>query len=49
VSVVDTRKQAVVAGYDPPAATAPPGIAYGAGALWVTDWTANTVSEVATP
>jgi hypothetical protein len=49
MSVVDTKEQKVVASYDPPPATAPPGVAYGAGAFWVTNWTANTVSQIVLP
>ena len=49
ITVVDTRRNAVVTAYDLPPADFSAGIAFGAGSLWVADWSANTITRTEVP
>jgi hypothetical protein len=49
LTVIDTRRNVAAAAYDLPPSEHPGGVAYADGSLWLTNWTANTVSSLELP
>jgi hypothetical protein len=49
LTVIDARRNVAVAAYDLPRSEYPGALAYADGSVWLTNWTANTVSRLALP